>query len=151
MLQYCFSFMFWFFGREACGISVLWPGIEPTSPALEREVPTTWGPDCWGSPCNHFQSHWQFKPSPSQYGRMVIPIYVAREWRGVRKKECCGSTFTCVVCVCLCVCYSKRAWPGTSLVVQWQRLYALSEGGLDLIPGWGTRSHMPQLRPSTVK
>ena len=39
LLQYCFSFMFWFFGHEACGISVLWPGIEPTSPALEGEVP----------------------------------------------------------------------------------------------------------------
>ena len=26
-----------------------------------------------------------------------------------------------------------------------------SAGGLHLIPGQGTRSHMPQLRPSTVK
>ena len=35
---------------------------------------------------------------------------------------------------------------GTSLVVQWLRLYAPSAGGLDSIPGQGTRSHMPQLK-----
>ena len=29
------SFMFWIFGCKACGILVLWPGIEPTSWALE--------------------------------------------------------------------------------------------------------------------
>ncbi|TEA25844.1 hypothetical protein DBR06_SOUSAS1210137, partial [Sousa chinensis] len=33
-----------------------------------------------------------------------------------------------------------------SLVVQWLRLRAPSAGGLGLIPGQGTRSHMPQLR-----
>ena len=47
---------------------------------------------------------------------------------------------------------------GTSLVVHWLRLPSLNAGGLGLIPGHGTRSHMPQLsvhmlqlRPSTVK
>ena len=36
LLQYCFcSFMFWFFGHEACGILAPQPGIEPASPALE--------------------------------------------------------------------------------------------------------------------
>ena len=34
----------------------------------------------------------------------------------------------------------------TSLVVQWARLHAPNAGGLGLIPGQGTRSHMPQLR-----
>ena len=29
LLQYCFCFMFCFFGLEACGILVPWPGIEP--------------------------------------------------------------------------------------------------------------------------
>ena len=33
----------------------------------------------------------------------------------------------------------------TSLVVQWLRLHAPSVGGLSLIPGQGTISHMPQL------
>ena len=33
--------MFWFFGHKACGILVLWPGTEPTSPAMEGEVLTT--------------------------------------------------------------------------------------------------------------
>ena len=33
--------MFWFFGHEACGILALWPGIEPTTPALEGKVLTT--------------------------------------------------------------------------------------------------------------
>ena len=35
---------------------------------------------------------------------------------------------------------------GTSLLVQWLRIYAPSVGGLGLVLGLGTRSHMPQLR-----
>ena len=34
----------------------------------------------------------------------------------------------------------------TSLVVQWLRLHAPNAGSLGSIPGWGTRSHMPQLK-----
>ena len=34
----------------------------------------------------------------------------------------------------------------TSLVVQWLRFHAPNAGGPGLIPGQGTRSHMPQLR-----
>ena len=37
-LQYCVFFLFWFTGLEACGIKVPWPGIKPTTPALEGEV-----------------------------------------------------------------------------------------------------------------
>ncbi|TEA37240.1 hypothetical protein DBR06_SOUSAS10010015, partial [Sousa chinensis] len=33
-----------------------------------------------------------------------------------------------------------------SLVVQWVRLRAPKARGPGSIPGWGTRSHMPQLR-----
>ena len=44
LLQYCFCFMFWFFGPEACGILAPQPGIEPTHPALEGEVLTTGPP-----------------------------------------------------------------------------------------------------------
>ena len=33
--------LFWFFGREACGILAPRPGIEPTPPVLEGEVLTT--------------------------------------------------------------------------------------------------------------
>ena len=36
LLKYCFCFMFWFFGREACGILVLQPGFEPSPPSLEE-------------------------------------------------------------------------------------------------------------------
>ena len=35
---------------------------------------------------------------------------------------------------------------GTSLVVQWLRLWAPNAGGPGSIPGQGTRSHMPQWR-----
>ena len=35
---------------------------------------------------------------------------------------------------------------GTFLVVQWLRLHIPSARNLSSIPGWGTRSHMPQLR-----
>ena len=55
---------------------------------------------------------------------------------------------------------------GTSLVVQWLRFQAPNAGGLGLIPGQATRSHIlqlkilhavtkrpctPQLRPGTAK
>ena len=44
LLQYCFCFMFRFFGHEACGILAPRPGIKPTPPALEGEVLTTGPP-----------------------------------------------------------------------------------------------------------
>ena len=37
---------------------------------------------------------------------------------------------------------------GISLVVQWLRLNALNAGVVDLTPGQGTKSHMPQLKIS---
>ena len=37
--------------------------------------------------------------------------------------------------------------PGTPLVVQWLGLHNPCAGTLGLIPGQGSRSHMPQLRP----
>ena len=40
---------------------------------------------------------------------------------------------------------------GTSLVVQWLRLLAPKAGGLGLIPGQGTTSHILQQRPGTAK
>ena len=46
---------------------------------------------------------------------------------------------------------SKDPERGTSLVVQWLRLHALSAGGPGSIPGQGTRSHRLLLRPSTAK
>ena len=51
--------------------------------------------------------------------------------------------------------YEKLIWKrinlGTSLVVQWLRLWARSAGGLDLSTGQGTRSHMLQWRPGAAK
>ena len=44
MLQYWFCFMFWFFGREACGILAPRPEIVPAPPALEGKVLTTGRP-----------------------------------------------------------------------------------------------------------
>ena len=41
LLQYCFCFMFWFSGHEACGILAPQPGMEPTPHALEGKVLTT--------------------------------------------------------------------------------------------------------------
>ena len=37
--------MVWFFGYKPYGIPALQPGIEPTPPTLEREVPTTEPPE----------------------------------------------------------------------------------------------------------
>ena len=36
-------------------------------------------------------------------------------------------------------------------MVQWLRLRDSNSEGLDLIPGQGTRSHMPQLKPKLKK
>ena len=41
LLQYCFCFMFWFFGCKACGILIPWSGLESTFPAVESGVLTT--------------------------------------------------------------------------------------------------------------
>ena len=38
LLQYCFCFMFWVFGCEACGILASRPGIEAAPPTLEGQV-----------------------------------------------------------------------------------------------------------------
>ena len=51
LLQYCFYFMFWLFGHQACGILAPRPGIEPSPPALEGEVLTTGPPG--KSPASH--------------------------------------------------------------------------------------------------
>ena len=40
---------------------------------------------------------------------------------------------------------------GTSLVVHWTRLHTPHAGGPGSIPGQGTRSYMPQLRPGAAK
>ena len=40
-------------------------------------------------------------------------------------------------------------WAGTPLLVQWRRRRASSAGGPGSIPGQGTRSCLPQGRPST--
>ena len=39
---------------------------------------------------------------------------------------------------------------GTPLVVQWPRLHAPNAGGLGLIPGQGTRAHMPELNSNAA-
>ena len=41
LLQYCFCFMSWSFGCQACGILSLPPGIEPIPAVLEGEFLTT--------------------------------------------------------------------------------------------------------------
>ena len=38
LLQYCFGFMFWFFGCEACGILAPQSNIKLALPALEGKV-----------------------------------------------------------------------------------------------------------------
>ena len=36
------KFLFYLFGRAACGILVPWPGIEPTPPAVEVQSLNHW-------------------------------------------------------------------------------------------------------------
>ena len=51
----------------------------------------------------------------------------------------------CLVLLETKYCHLKRMYR-TSLVVQWLRLHSPNIGGLGLIPGQVTRSHMPQLK-----
>ena len=53
LLQYCFCFMFWAFGCEACGILAHPPGIKPTPHELDSKVLTT-------GPPGKFQNRWIF-------------------------------------------------------------------------------------------
>ena len=46
--------------------------------------------------------------------------------------------------------YKNKQW-GTSVVIQWLRFHIPNAGGLDLIRGWETRPHVPQLRPNSAK
>ena len=56
-----------------------------------------------------------------------------------------------VACFFFLILSFKEQKFGTSLVVQWLRLWASSSGDQGSIPGLGTRSHMLQLRASTLK
>ena len=57
----------------------------------------------------------------------------------------------CSTSLTLGKCKSKLQDTGTSLVVQWVRHRAPRAGGPGSIPGQGTRSHVPQLRPGAAK
>ena len=46
---------------------------------------------------------------------------------------------------------AKMISTGMSLVVQWLRLQAPNTGNLGSIPGQGTRSHVPKLRPEMLQ
>ena len=46
---------------------------------------------------------------------------------------------------------NPRDFPGNPRVLQLLRLCVLKAGGPGSIPGQGTRSHVPQLRPSAAK
>ena len=63
-VQYCFSFMFRFFGLKACEILASQPGIEPSPPALEHKVLTTGLPGKSGICC--------FKMTTSQLSLLLL-------------------------------------------------------------------------------
>ena len=91
LLQYCFCFMFQFFGHKACGILAPSPGIEPTSPALKSEVLTSgppgkslisfkmyswWregggGGSGWGTHVNPWLIHVSVWQNPLQYCKVI--------------------------------------------------------------------------------
>ena len=51
-------FTVWFFGCKSCGIPALQPGIEPTPPTLEREVPATEPPEKFHDCVLYDQINW---------------------------------------------------------------------------------------------
>ena len=61
-----FLFYIWFFGHEACGLLVPWPGIKPAHPALEGEILTT---GLQGHPSTSlFLSSFSFSPAFASLG-----------------------------------------------------------------------------------
>ena len=78
LLQCCFCFVFWFFGRKACEFLAPWPGIEPVPPAVEGKVLNAW---CWWFSCKVMSNSCDpmhcSPPGPSVHG-----IFSARilEW-----------------------------------------------------------------------
>ena len=41
-IEYCFCFIFYFFGHEAHGLLAPQPGIEPVSPCIGRQILNPW-------------------------------------------------------------------------------------------------------------
>ena len=82
-LQYCFCFMFWFFGGEACGILASQPRIKPILPALEDEVLPTGPPGkslpqifiSWGQLAQDYGSLVRSNPSTE-----IAENYGDRRW-----------------------------------------------------------------------
>ena len=67
LLQYCFCFMFWFFGHKACGILAPRPEIEPTPSAPEGEVLTTGPPGKSLHGVINFNSRWKILSSTNKH------------------------------------------------------------------------------------
>ena len=78
LLSYCFCFVFWVFGLEACGILVPRPWMEPTSPALKGEILTTGPPRkshiCSSALGDGCSQHHQFpNPHPAATKAEMMP------------------------------------------------------------------------------
>ena len=114
LLQYCFCFMFWVFGQEACKILAPWPGLEPASPTLEGE----------GSTMRPLEKSWVYWGSKHHSSISTeCPCLLSRKKAGHHRQF----KITCV---------------GTSLVIQWWRLCASNARAMGLIPGQELRSHV---------
>ena len=77
--------------------------------------------------------------------------YVVHTWQNMQKKVEKESNEIQKYCKETKVTKAKlKPLTETSLVAQWLRLHAPNAGGPGLIPGQGTWSHMPQLRPGKI-
>ena len=87
LLQYCYCFMFCFFGPEAYGILSPWPGIELTPLAVEGEVLTTGlpGKSCLSVSC--FTFHHSF---PTTWGSRSCL------WQGGLPSRGCVCVYNCL-------------------------------------------------------
>ena len=87
LLQYCFCFMLWVFGFQACEILASRPEIKPTPPALEGEVLTT-GPPGTSPGCvllisdaQVFSCHRKEKPDSGGEGEETTGARIASLYR----------------------------------------------------------------------
>ena len=111
------------------------PGIEPRSPALQTDALPSEPP---GKPTHHLSKALSntitssIRTSTDEFsGDTNIQFATEQKLRSPCEEGDCRLR--------------------TSLVVQWLRCCASKAGGPGSIPGQGTRSHVPQLRPSAAK
>ena len=125
LLQYCFWFIFQFFGLEACGVLLPLPGMEPTLPTLEGEVliagppgksQSTFFKPSWLC-CRFLEAHISQTTSPPMLSHVTRPQGWPFRHLGSHNTSDTDSNSLCG-CVCNLVSMTDH---GASSPTKWQK------------------------------